>query len=94
MNKQKIIDYIELLEAKAYQSDDYFIQRNELYILNNKYKEVLDKIKEEVLTELQNCKPKDMAISMEINYIEEKLERLLEEMKWIKKILLVGLIAH
>lgn len=81
MNKQKIIDYIELLEAKAYQSDDYFIQRNELYILNNKYKEVLDKIKEEVLTELQNCKPKDMAISMEINYIEEKLERLLEEMK-------------
>lgn len=46
-----------------------------------KYETVLDKIKEEVLTELQNCKPKDMEISMEINYIEEKLERLLEEIE-------------
>lgn len=45
------------------------------------YKNVLDKIKEEVLTELQTCKPKNMAISMEINYIEEKLEKLLEEIE-------------
>ena len=45
----------------------------------DKYKNVIDKIKEEVLSELQMCKTKDMAISMEINYIEEKLEKLLEE---------------
>lgn len=32
--KEKIINYIETLEAKAYQSDDYFKQRNELYIGN------------------------------------------------------------
>lgn len=34
--KEKIINYIETLEAKAYQSDDYFKQRNELYIENQK----------------------------------------------------------
>lgn len=32
--KEKIIDYIEQLEAKAYQSDTYFKERNELYISN------------------------------------------------------------
>lgn len=53
----------------------------ELVLKLEKQEEVLNKIKEEVLTELQNCKPKDMAISMEINYIEEKLERLLEEIE-------------
>ena len=47
----------------------------------DKRSKVLDKIKEEVLSELQMCKPKDLAISMEINYIEEKLERLLEEIE-------------
>ena len=47
----------------------------------DKYKNVIDKIKEEVLSELQMCKPKEMAISMEINYIEEKLEKLLEEVE-------------
>ena len=35
------MSYIETLEAKAYQSDDYFKQRNELYIENqNKNKEI------------------------------------------------------
>ena len=39
--KEKIINYIETLEAKAYQSDDYFKQRNDLYIENqNKDKEL------------------------------------------------------
>lgn len=39
--KEKIINYIETLEAKAYQSDDYFKQRNDLYIENqNKGKEI------------------------------------------------------
>lgn len=39
--KEKIINYIETLEAKAYQSDDYFKQRNDLYIENqNKDKEI------------------------------------------------------
>ena len=32
--KEKIINYIETLEAKSLQADDYFIQRNELYISN------------------------------------------------------------
>ena len=32
--KEKIINYIETLEAKSLQVDDYFKQRNELYISN------------------------------------------------------------
>ena len=34
--KEKIINYIETLEAKSLQVDDYFKQRNELYIENQK----------------------------------------------------------
>ena len=63
--KEKIINYIETLEAKSLQVDDYFKQRNELYIsnqekdkeierLNNIIKEVREYIEEryngEVLT--------------------------------------------
>ena len=55
------------------------MQINNLQQQLDKYKNVIEKIKEEVLSELQMCKPKEMAISMEINYIEEKLEKLLEE---------------
>lgn len=69
MNKQKIIDYIELLEAKAYQSDDYFKQRNELYILNQKYKEVLDKIKEYGENCLENLKDQDDFINESVNVV-------------------------
>ena len=39
--KEKIINYIETLEAKSLQVDDYFKQRNDLYIENqNKDKEI------------------------------------------------------
>ena len=42
--KEKIINYIETLEAKAYQSDDYFKQRNELYISNQKKDEEIERL--------------------------------------------------
>ena len=54
--KEKIINYIETLEAKAYQSDDYFKQRNDLYIENqNKDKEIerLNNIINEMLKKIQ-----------------------------------------
>lgn len=49
--KEKIINYIETLEAKSLQADDYFIQRNELYISNqekDKEIEILNNIIKEV----------------------------------------------
>ena len=42
--KEKIIDYIEQLEAKAYQSDTYFKERNELYISNQEKDKEIDRL--------------------------------------------------
>ena len=58
--KEKIINYIETLEAKAYQSDDYFKQRNDLYIENqNKDKEIkrLNNIIKEVREYIESYMP-------------------------------------
>lgn len=57
--KEKIINYIETLEAKSLQVDDYFKQRNELYISNQeKDKEIerLNNIINEVKQKLLNKK--------------------------------------
>ena len=58
--KEKIINYIEILEAKAYQSDYYFKQRNELYISNQEKGKEIEKLNniinesvEEILKELE-----------------------------------------
>lgn len=42
--KEKIINYIETLEAKAYQSDYYFKQRNELYISNQEKDKEIERL--------------------------------------------------
>ena len=42
--KEKIINYIETLEAKSLQVDDYFKQRNELYIENQKKDKEIEKL--------------------------------------------------
>lgn len=44
--KKKIIDYIEQLEAKALQTDDYFKQRNDLYIENQKLHNIIKEVRE------------------------------------------------
>lgn len=42
--KEKIIDYIEQLEVKAYQSDTYFKERNELYISNQEKDKEIERL--------------------------------------------------
>lgn len=43
MTKQEVIKYIDRLEWEAGQSDKFFIERNELYIENQKLKKKIDK---------------------------------------------------
>ena len=43
--KEKIINYIETLEAKSLQVDDYFKQRNELYISNQEKDKEIERLK-------------------------------------------------
>lgn len=42
--KEKIINYIETLEAKSLQVDDYFKQRNELYISNQEKDKEIERL--------------------------------------------------
>ena len=42
--KEKIINYIETLEAKSLQVDDYFRQRNELYISNQEKEQEIKRL--------------------------------------------------
>ena len=42
--KEKIINYIEQLEAKSLQVDDYFKQRNELYISNQEKDKEIERL--------------------------------------------------
>ena len=49
--KEKIMSYIETLEAKAYQSDDYFKQRNELYIENQKKDKLISSLRQHLIEE-------------------------------------------
>ena len=52
--KEKIINYIETLEAKSLQVDDYFKQRNELYIENQKKDKEIERLNQEIRG-LNNC---------------------------------------
>ena len=51
--KEKIINYIETLEAKAYQSDDYFKQRNDLYIENQNKEKEIERLNKERETDIK-----------------------------------------
>lgn len=63
--KEKIINYIETLEAKAYQSDYYFKQRNDLYIENQNKDKEIKRLNKELAFERQ--------IKKEVReYIEDK----------------------
>ena len=67
--KEKIINYIETLEAKSLQADDYFIQRNELYISNqekDKEIEILNNIIKEVREYIED---KKNIINLEFEYV-------------------------
>ena len=50
--KEKIINYIETLEAKSLQVDDYFKQRNELYIENQKKDKEIERLNN-IINELE-----------------------------------------
>lgn len=69
--KEKIINYIETLEAKAYQSDDYFKQRNELYIENQKKDELISSLRQHLIEE--HNQKKNI-----IEKLEKEIDRLLE----------------
>lgn len=78
--KEKIINYIETLEAKAYQSDDYFKQRNDLYIENqNKDKEIerLNKNKKEALEFIERYLQLNLE-EFNANSLLNKLKEILE----------------
>ena len=67
--KEKIINYIETLEAKSLQADDYFMQRNELYISNqekDKEIEILNNIIKEVREYIED---KKNIINLEFEYV-------------------------
>lgn len=49
--KEKIINYIETLEAKSLQVDDYFKQRNELYIENQKKDKLISSLRQHLIEE-------------------------------------------
>lgn len=66
--KEKIINYIEALEAKAYQSDDYFKQRNKLYIENQKKDKLISSLRQHLIEE---HKQKENIIKEVREYIEE-----------------------
>ena len=55
MNKEKILAYIEDLEDKAHTSSEYFKERNELYIENNRLKSNWNELREWVI-KLQKLK--------------------------------------
>ena len=50
--KEKIIDYIERLEAKSLQVDDYFKQRNDLYISNQQKAKEIERLNN-IINELE-----------------------------------------
>ena len=70
--KEKIINYIETLEAKSLQVDNYFKQRNELYISNQEKDKEIERL---------NNKLKD--IKSQLDYLEtySSKEDVFEDMK-------------
>ena len=83
--KEKIINYIETLEAKSLQADDYFIQRNELYISNQeKDKEIerlnniIKEVREYIVTHKLYCFKYDNEELFEIVTDKKAKDKLLE----------------
>ena len=72
--KEKIINYIEQLEAKSLQVDDYFKQRNDLYIENQRLNNII-KIMEKYL---------ELIVDLGYDYdglnSEDSLKRLIDEL--------------
>ena len=67
--KEKIINYIETLEAKSLQVDDYFKQRNELYISNQEKDKEIERLNN-IINELE----KDLIEYFKKEYPDRKLE--------------------
>lgn len=79
--KEKIINYIETLEAKSLQADDYFIQRNELYISNQEKDKEIERLNN-IINEFDNWL--DLALEVFNNVDVKTLElvkRKLQELK-------------
>ena len=70
--KEKIINYIETLEAKAYQSDDYFKQRNELYISNQEKDKEIERL-HSIIKEVREYIEKELSFNVVINRKENKV---------------------
>ena len=78
--KEKIINYIETLEAKSLQVDDYFKQRNELYISNQEKDKEIERLNN-IINELEkyikeSCWKDDWGV--ESIYVETLLNKLQE----------------
>ena len=67
--KEKIINYIETFEAKSLQVDDYFKQRNELYISNQEKDKEIERLNN-IINELE----KDLIEYFKKEYPDRKLE--------------------
>lgn len=68
MNKENVIRYIERLEWEAGQSDKFFIERNELYIENQKLKKENEKLNHYKLLYQKVKERNDKAIEYVENY--------------------------
>lgn len=70
--KEKIINYIETLEAKSLQVDDYFKQRNELYIENQKKDKLISSLRQHLIEEHNQ---KENIIKEVREYIKEHIRK-------------------
>ena len=67
--KEKIINYIETLEAKSLQADDYFIQRNELYISNQEKDKEIERLNNIIKEVREYIEDKKNIINLEFEYV-------------------------
>lgn len=75
--KEKIISYIEKLEAKSLQVDDYFKQRNELYISNQEKDKEIERLNNELKLYKDNHEHLNNLLQQKENIIKEVREKLL-----------------
>ena len=67
--KEKIINYIETLEAKSLQADDYFMQRNELYISNQEKDKEIERLNNIIKEVREYIEDKKNIINLEFEYV-------------------------
>ena len=84
--KEKVIDYIERLEAEAKQCDRYFVERNELFIKCQEKDKEIERLNNIINSlkqlELYTFEPDfDYEENLIENYIPFNIEEYIEELK-------------